>query len=402
MSEPNPQQQQTSPHAGQSRLSTDADSLEFYKTLNTTRDFDGLSNPDRFHPLPEDWLVGCCDIVDSTGLIAAGRFKTVNMVGAASIAALRNQFAEFSFPFIFGGDGASFALHHSQGDAARKVLMDLQAWVAAEFDITLRASLVPVSDIRAAGHDVRVARFGASQHLDYAMFDGGGLSWLETQMKSGATGLAPSAAPHPPDLTGLSCRWDNMAAQNGVILSVLVKPASGAVRAEFDKVTRDILEMASELARGGHPVPIKGPGLRFPPRGLWMEAQLGRGRMPAFLRKTSLFFGSIFAGLIFLRGRKLGNFDPTQYRAEISNNADFRKFEDGLKMTLDCSGEVRDQIESRLKAARAAGIADYGLHAQSEAMITCIVPSVTRADHIHFVDGAEGGYAQAAQMLKRG
>ena len=132
-----------------------------------------------------------------------------------------------------------------------------------------------------------------------------------------------------------------------------------------------------------------------------MEAQLSRGRLPAILRKTSLFFGSIFAGLIFLRGRQLGNFNPSQYRQEISANADFRKFEDGLKMTLDCSVGVRDRIENRLRTAQAAGIVDYGLHAQKEAMITCIVPSVTRADHIHFVDGAAGGYAQAAQMLKQ-
>ena len=95
------------------------------------------------------------------------------------------------------------------------------------------------------------------------------------------------------------------------------------------------------------------------------------------------------------------NFNPSQYRQEISANADFRKFEDGLKMTLDCSVGVRDRIENRLRTAQAEGIVDYGLHAQKEAMITCIVPSVTRADHIHFVDGAAGGYAQAAQMLKQ-
>jgi hypothetical protein len=32
--------------------------------------------------------------------------------------------------------------------------------------------------------------------------------------------------------------------------------------------------------------------------------------------------------------------------------------------------------------------------------MTCFVPSPTSADHIHFVDGAMGGYAMAARALK--
>ncbi len=37
----------------------------------------------------------------------------------------------------------------------------------------------------------------------------------------------------------------------------------------------------------------------------------------------------------------------------------------------------------------------------AEALVTCIVPSARRADHVHFVDGASGGYAVAAEALKR-
>jgi hypothetical protein len=34
--------------------------------------------------------------------------------------------------------------------------------------------------------------------------------------------------------------------------------------------------------------------------------------------------------------------------------------------------------------------------------MTCFVPSPTCSEHVHFVDGAAGGYAAAAQALKRG
>ena len=32
--------------------------------------------------------------------------------------------------------------------------------------------------------------------------------------------------------------------------------------------------------------------------------------------------------------------------------------------------------------------------------MTCIVPSITESNHVHFVDGAAGGYALAAKRLK--
>ena len=33
-------------------------------------------------------------------------------------------------------------------------------------------------------------------------------------------------------------------------------------------------------------------------------------------------------------------------------------------------------------------------------MMTCIVPSIMQDDHIHFIDGADGGYTEAATRIK--
>jgi hypothetical protein len=33
-------------------------------------------------------------------------------------------------------------------------------------------------------------------------------------------------------------------------------------------------------------------------------------------------------------------------------------------------------------------------------MMTCFTPSALRPDHVHFIDGARGGYASAATALK--
>jgi len=71
-------------------------------------------------------------------------------------------------------------------------------------------------------------------------------------------------------------------------------------------------------------------------------------------------------------------------------------------MTLDCSPALADRLEALLTEAQLKGIAHHGLHRQDAALMTCFVPSATRSDHIHFVDGAMGGYAMAARALKPG
>jgi hypothetical protein len=96
----------------------------------------------------------------------------------------------------------------------------------------------------------------------------------------------------------------------------------------------------------------------------------------------------------------VGKFAPKRYLQQVVENSDFRKFDDGLRMILDCTPELAADIEQRLAAAAAQGIVRYGLHEQDAAMMTCFTPSVMRADHVHFIDGARGGYASAATVLK--
>jgi hypothetical protein len=69
-------------------------------------------------------------------------------------------------------------------------------------------------------------------------------------------------------------------------------------------------------------------------------------------------------------------------------------------MILDCTVELERELTQRLGAAAANGILRYGLHRQDAAMMTCFTPSVMRSDHVHFIDGARGGYASAASALK--
>ena len=108
----------------------------------------------------------------------------------------------------------------------------------------------------------------------------------------------------------------------------------------------------------------------------------------------------MFAYLIMRFGIKVGGFVPKTYVQQVVENSDFRKYDDGLRMILDCTPELEQALTQRLAEAASEGVVRYGLHRQDAAMMTCFTPSALRSDHVHFIDGARGGYASAATALK--
>jgi hypothetical protein len=353
-------------------------------------------DPARYTPLPDDWIVGIADVVQSTQAIADKRYKAVNMAGAAVIASVTNALGEREFPFVFGGDGASFAVPPRDAGKAREALAATAAWADGELGLTLRVALIPISHIRAQGADVRVARYGPSENLSYAMFAGGGLAWADAAIKRGEFAVPPAPPGTWPDLTGLSCRFQEFRATRGLILAVLILPAPGADPAAFRALTEGIVALVENSPQAGRPLPAAGPTLGWPPQGADLEAHTlqggGRLRRAHVLARTLLYF------LIMRSGVRVGNFVPATYLRQVVENSDFRKYDDGLRMIIDCTPDLADTLDRRLAAA--TGTAIYGLHRQDAAMMTCFTPSPTRSDHVHFIDGAQGGYAAAATALK--
>lgn len=373
------------------------DSADFYAALPVFDRFARLTDPSLYAPLPDDWMVGLSDIVQSTAAIAAGRYKAVNTAAASVIVAMANALKDNDFPFVFGGDGASFAVPPGRAELARKTLSDVAAWVRDDFDLDLRVALVNVADLRAANVDIRVARFAASPDVSYAMFTGGGLAYAERQMKAGAFSVPAGPKGARPDLSGLSCRFDQIPAERGIILSLIVTPASDDI-ASFERVVELVLSQVEGGPEASRPAPTHLPPFHWPPFGFEYEAK-ARGARTLIARASVMV--RIFMSLVILKlGIPIGGFDPARYRRQLVDNTDFRKFDDGLRMTLDCTPALADRIEEILQNAERDGVARFGIHRQSSALMTCFVPSPTRSDHIHFVDGGMGGYAAAAQALK--
>lgn len=373
----------------------------FYASLPAFNDFTQVTDDARFGPLPDGWMVGVADVVQSTKAIAEHRYKAVNMAGAAVIVAITNALKGRDFPFVFGGDGASFAVSAADAEPARQALAETATWVKEDLDLTLRIGMVSVADIRAQEHDVRVARYAPSPSVSIAMFSGGGLAFADAAMKRGeiAVPLAPPGA-HP-DLSGLSCRYELIPSQRGQVLSLVVSPGLRATPQKFRAAIETIARIVEKTPEASRPVPGQGLRLKWPPQGVDLEARAARRAGESIqLRKVRVLAFTLLAFVTMRFGIRVGRFIPQKYEHELVENSDFRKFDDSLRMVLDCTLELANEIEDYLKSAAADGIVRYGTYKQEAAMMTCFAPSPANPNHVHFIDGADGGYALAAAMMK--
>lgn len=377
-----------------------AATAEFTRSLPVGGEFRTVLDDALYRPAPDDWLIAVSDVVGSRKAIAAGQYKAVNMAGVAVISALMNALDTQSLPYIFGGDGASIICAPADRDVVAETMARTVTWVKEDLGLTLRAALVPVSAVRAEGYEVLVQATRVSEAVTNYAFRGGGLSRAEALMKAGEYAVPPAPSGSRPDLTGLSCRWSPIKPEHGKIVSIIIEPGEGRA-AGFPEIAEKLLDLAGmRLPRGGSPMPAAGPTGRWPPEGLEMEARATRGTRSLAARRAGLYLWTFFSWFIMTFNIRIGSFRASHYKEFTSLNTDYRKFQDGLRITVSLGDAELGRLTEFLEDERKAKNLRYGLCVQDSAILTCYVPSVTSDSHFHFLDGAGGGYAQAAENMK--
>ena len=147
----------------------------FYAALEPFTEFAEVADPARYVAAPDDWIVVLGDIRGSTEAARAGRYKEVNLVGAACITATLNVVGDLDLPYAFGGDGATVLIPPEVRDAVVTALRRTRRLARDGFGLDLRLGLVPVQELRRRGRPVLVAKHQLSPGNCLAMFAGGGL-----------------------------------------------------------------------------------------------------------------------------------------------------------------------------------------------------------------------------------
>lgn len=99
---------------------------------------------------------------------------------------------------------------------------------------------------------------------------------------------------------------------------------------------------------GLHPLPAEGPQPAWTGDRLDHAIKKGSRKMP-FAAWAAKCLRAVPARVGTLLGIPVGGFHEAKFRQELVENTDYRKFDDGLRMTVDCSSELADVVDARLK-----------------------------------------------------
>ena len=375
--------------------------LDFYKHLPAFTDPAELMRNDHYQDVPADWIIFATDVRGSTKAIEAGLYKQVNTIGAASIIAAKNACPGEEFPFVFGGDGATMVVPPELSDKICRALAFLREKSTSAFELELRVARLPIRDVAQMGGRVRVAKLQLSPQNAIAMFAGGGLSLAESMMKSPHSGCeVPRETVAQGSMEGLECRWNPVPSTRGGMLTLIVEADPQAGDLGRAAVYDEILETMQDVIAKGNPVKPANLSIQWPPRTYLDEVRMkyppGWKRLGVMVK---LFFWTLVQAIWVRKNRDHPpNNEAGRYLAQFEKNTDSIKVDDNLRMVLDVTLAEKAQVEALFEKLRRSRGIRYGMNFSPEALMTCFVRSAT--EHVHFIDGGDGGYAVAAKQLK--
>lgn len=369
----------------------------FYEPITPIHDIAQITDPQHYHDVPDDWYIALTDVEGSTQAIGAGRYKDVNAVAVASIAALLNAAGGDDIPFAFGGDGASVLFPPALYDAAQQALVATRQLAATHFDLKMRVGIVPVKTVYEAGYHMRVARLKMSEVFQQAIFTGGGLTYAETLLKADQRYWVPDIPNAEANFHGFECRWNEIPSPHEETISLMVT----AIQANLDDrnaTYRTVIDTINTLygdSATRHPLRINNMRLLTFPWQLTIEARI-RQRDTSFRLLWQMAYKTFLARMaMWFNIGRWGTYKPLMVGA-----TDHEKFDDTLRMTISGTRRQRQQLSDYLEQERLAGRLIYGMHTSRHALMTCIVYDYF-GRQMHFIDASGGGYALAARQMKQ-
>ena len=381
----------------------------FYEQLVSFADFSQFIQLEWYRNLPSEWFVVITDIQNSTKAIQEGLYKEVNSVSTASIVALLNTVAPLKVPYVFGGDGTTLCIPPSRKNSVESALIATQQMANKLFGLHLRVGMVPMSLIQQDGHQVLVGKYQPSSHFQQAMFQGNGLRYAESLVKDPRRDnpyiLSESQIEADGNFEGFECRWNEVPSAREETVAIMVQALESEITSEttiYKEISQKILDIYGP-EKDHHPVQLTQLTLASSLRKLSVEARIRTCFQTLWIRLMyTLRLGLlVYLGkFLMIQNVKTKNVDWGQYKQNLIVNTDYRKFDETLRMIISGTLEQRKRLVAYLEKLHNERKIVYGIHASPAAIITCMIFNYD-TDHVHFLDGSNGGYTMAAKEMKR-
>ncbi len=373
----------------------------FYKNLPLHRVSLEVLYSDRtsFIPVPKDWYILVADIKDSTTAIINNQHNEVNLAATGCIVAVLNSLKKTEkdrIPYFFGGDGATFLIPQTYKDQLMEVLSLQKEHVKLQWNLDLVVGYMSISDVYNEGCHLDLARIKLNHFLEIPVVLGSGMKLAEDLIKKTfpAERIEPPV-PVVPDLKGMECRWDKIpppTTDRSVICLLVHCHDEVKQRSIYHKIFVELTKIFGNLEERQ---PITTPKLKLDTtyakiKGE-MHASIGRYSYRYILKKMF----ETYIGKVYFKYSKEGR-KYLRMTKELSETVMI----DGLINTIIVGTNTQlktlisylDDLEKNEKLV-------YGLHVTHSSIMSCYVED-RKNKHAHFVDGTEGGYTKAAEMLK--
>lgn len=377
-----------------------ANNSQFYTLLPVNRMPIGdlLTNEALFVDVPDDWHIVITDIKNSTRAVMSGAHENVNLIATGSIVSVLNiAFSmHVTVPFFFGGDGATVLVPPDIIDKVMQALAAYKVSTQQNFGLELRTGTLPVTKIYADGRQLHIAKYSSSDVFHIPVVLGNGINYAERIIKGDDYMLSGvKTETEEPDLTGMQCRWDRIAPPEDKeeVISLLVVAQGGHRQSEVFKEVMEAMDGIYGPPQKRQPISVAKLQFNstFSKLSTEMRATMGKVKWLRLLWE----WGVGLFGYIYFHTDK-----GKRYLQSLVEMADTLVIDGKINTVISGTAKQRLALQNVLDKLEADGKLIYGLHISRASVMSCYVRDL-KDDHIHFVDGSEGGYTQAAKMLKR-
>lgn len=381
----------------------------FYADLSVSDSLETALLDNELQHLPSDWGLIVSDVKASTDAVLRGEYRQVILLGVASIVTVLNSIEDkLDVPFVFGGDGAVIALPLRFMDIALSELVKLQQLAKTSFNLELRVAAFTTQEISTAGHQVLVGRYRLSSSNDLAVFAGGGVQYIESKMKQRNVACqsvnVQANSSIQEYLKGLECRWQPLTKNKELFACLHVRALANDRQGSLQVYSQlwDRLRHIYETPQLEHPIETSDLKLALSASYLKAETQAraSNGSWLAQQRYRYWLRGQIILGMLLMYFNvHAGEIKWGQYKGQLVDNIDFHSFCDGytrvLPGTIAQHQKLIDYLDQQCHDSRLV----YGLHLTEKALITCHITHYS-SQHIHFLDGDDGGLTRAMRQMK--
>ncbi|WP_010230939.1 DUF3095 family protein [Gillisia marina] len=378
-----------------------SNNLNFFTdlSLQTTSISDLVADKSLFSKVPEDWYIVAVDIKNSTEAIGNGNHDQVNLVATGSIIAILNlaYSKNINIPFFFGGDGATMLIPSELLEAAMAALNQHRINTLENFGFELKIGSISLKEIYENGISLEVSKLKISEILTIPIVLGEGLQYAEKQIKSNFNGSNNNfKIPNLLNLEGMECKWDKISPPetNQEVVSLIVIARKEEDPSEiFSKILKNIDTIYGSLNRR-KPISVKRLKLKASLRKLNDEMRTKLGTYDGLYLIKNWFTTNF--GKYYLKNTSSGK----NYLQKLVELTDTLTIDGRINTVITGTPQQRKSLTTYLDYLEEKGKIKYGLHVSEQSVMSCYVRDMKKDDHIHFVDGAGGGYTKAANQLK--